>query len=125
MGLGFSHGNAGWPYSGFNRFRTRLAAVIGIQLNRMEGFGPRSYELGRFPDTKETSWSTVDDPIVALLNHSDCDGELTVEECKTAAPRLRELVSFWPEDDHDRQHALLLADAMEDAASRNEPLGFR
>lgn len=116
MGLGFSHGDAGWSYSGFHRFRRRLAmAALGIDLDKMRGF----VALG-----EGRSWTKLnDDPITLLLNHSDCDGELSPSECHLIAPRLREIVSVWS-DDYDRHHALLLAQGMEQAANAGVPLEF-
>ncbi|WAH35012.1 hypothetical protein [Alicyclobacillus dauci] len=113
MGLDFSHCDAHWAYSGFMRFRRRLAEQIGFALDEMEGFGgTRSFD------------EMVDD-IKPLLDHSDCDGELTPEECKQVAPRLRELVSGWLDDDRDKIQALDLAEGMELAAEEGEPLRFR
>jgi hypothetical protein len=112
MGVDFSHCDAHWAYSGFNRFRTRLAKEIGFDLDSMEGFGGT------------TKWETMADPIKALLNHSDCDGKLTPKECRQVAPRLRELVKNW-DDDHDKRNALELADGMESAAKESKSLQFR
>lgn len=112
MGLAFRQSNANWSYSGFNAFRCRLAAEIGINLREMAGFGP-----------PERPWHKITDGIAPLLNHSDCEGELTPEECKRVAPRLRELVADWP-DDHDKQNALELADDMEATAAKGEALVF-
>ncbi|MCL1700756.1 hypothetical protein [Lysinibacillus sp. Bpr_S20] len=81
MGLDFSHGEAHWSYGGFNNFRRRLASKIGMNLDGMVGFG------GNIP------FHIYQDNIIPLLNHSDCEDELTIEECKQVAPRLRELVS--------------------------------
>jgi hypothetical protein len=118
MGLDFSHTDAHWAYSGFMRFRIRIAATLGINLERMEGFTRDSNV------SNPTSWDTIDDDIKVLLNHSDCDGELSPEECRKVAPRLREIVSPWPDDDFDKQQALLLADGMDKVAKNNEPLEF-
>lgn len=112
MGLDFSHTDARWSYGGFGNFRRRLANEIGMNLDDMEGFG------GNIP------FHIYQDDIIPLLNHSDCDGELTPEECKQVAPRLRELVSGW-EDDYDKSKALDLADGMELAANQGKPLEFR
>lgn len=113
MGLDFSHGDVSFAYSGFNRFRTRLAKDIGIDLNSMVGF------RGDIP------WEQAPrDPLLPLLNHSDCDGELTPEECKSIAPRLREIVNRWTDDPIDRTRGLQLADAMDEAAAAGEPLEF-
>jgi hypothetical protein len=75
-------------------------------------------------------WATVHDPIVPLLHHSDCDGELTPEQCAVIAPRLRELVSGWEDEwtagieNYDKVNALKLADGMDQAVELNKPLIF-
>lgn len=145
MGLDFSHCEAHWGYMGFNLFRVKLAAEAGIALNCMQGFaaGPtgNSFDIlslfgkedgtGQLPSYGKyvgnqpvISWDKVKDDIAPLLNHSDCDGILTPEECRKVAPRLRELVKGWPDDDKDKIKALELADGMERAAKNNENLEF-
>jgi hypothetical protein len=104
MGLNFRTNNnerseAGWSYSGFNSFRARLAEEIGIVLRRMEGF---TYY-------HPVSWDGIKDDILPFLNHSDCDGELTYEECQQVAPRLLELIEDWDDDDIDKTRATILA----------------
>lgn len=110
--------DASWSYSGFSSFRSRLAEKIGIDLNSMEGFG-------RFDKSPRKSWDTINDPIKPFLNHSDCDGELSPEECKSIASRLRELVKAWHEDDYDKVNALKLADAMDLCVQEGVCLEFR
>lgn len=112
MGLKFSHCNAFWSYSDFGDFRRRLAKEIGIEIDKMVRFG------GEIP------FSDYQDDILPLLNHSDCDGELSVEECKKVAPRLRQLISSWEDDDSDKRKALELAEGIEYAIECNEPLEF-
>ncbi|MFJ2004741.1 hypothetical protein [Streptomyces chartreusis] len=119
MGLDFSHTEAQWAYSGFSRFRRALAHHEGIDLDVMHGFEWYG------DDRPRVSWDDVTTPLKPLLNHSDCDGELTPEECRQVAPRLREVVNaVWPEDCHDRASGLALADGMDAAAKANEPLEF-
>jgi len=114
MGIDFSHCDAHWAYPEFMQFRSRLAKEIGVEIMEMEGF----IENGR-------RWRSLPpDPIIGLLFHSDCDGELSPEECERIAPRLRELVSKWPDDDYDKMNALDLAIGMETAACAFEPLRF-
>lgn len=127
MGLEFSHTPARWSYGAFDRFRAALAAHEGIDLDQMAGFRPFGVSNGR-------DWGAVNTPLKPLLDHSDCDGELTPDECRQVAPRLREVVdTLWPAEDHDaedhdaeynRVHGLLLADGMEAAAAAGEPLQF-
>ncbi len=82
MGLATSHDCWHGAYSAFARWRKRIAAAIGINLDSMEGFTGE----GR-------SWSILgDDPIVVLLNHSDCDGEIAHEACGLLADRLEGLL---------------------------------
>ena len=116
MGLDFTHCDACWSYGTFHVFRCFLAEAIGINLDETNGFDGNG------------SWDGITDPILGLLNHSDCDGELSPEQCRVIAPRLRELVeilSVDPEfrEDH-RDQALELADGMDSAAATNEPLTF-
>jgi hypothetical protein len=117
MGIDFSHCDAHWAYSGFHRFRVRLALEVGIILDSMAGFD----------STPAKSWDDIeakDDPIVPLLNHSDCDGVLSPEECRSIAPRLRELVRNWPAEDYDRYQAEMLAEGMDSAAEEGVALEF-
>ncbi len=112
MGLDFSHADAHWSYGGFNRFREALAVEAGFNINDFKGFGGNK------------GWEEMQDDIKPLLNHSDCEGGLTVNECKKVAPRLRQLVAAWDDDSFDKAQALLLAEGMEYAVEQNEPLEF-
>lgn len=154
MGLGFSHGHASWSYGGFASFRTKLAREIGINLHQMEGYasdkaftcaaialnqvkgdaktvaerqGVNTYftkYIDELVAPKPMKWDKIKDPIKDLLFHSDCEGNLTVTQCIDIAPRLRDLVADWPEEDFDKGRALDLADAMTEAAEAGEPLEF-
>lgn len=118
MGLDFSHGGASWSYSGFNRFRERLMQHAGLgELRDRVGFG------GDVPFTE-------DHPLIPLLDHSDCDGELSVDECLMAAPALVEAITHMesdqrdPDHEYDRRMGLRLAAGMLLAASERKPLEF-
>ena len=113
MGLDFSHCNARWSYSGFGRFRNRLADQIGFK------------EYEHICTTDDPRYEKIkDDGLLPFLAHSDCDGGLTTEECLKVAPRLRELLSSWSDDDRDKINGLELCEGMELAASKNEILEF-
>lgn len=112
MGLDFSHSNAHWSYSGFYNFRRRLAQEINVDLEMMDGFG------GGIP------FDLIKDSIEPLLNHSDCGGGLTPSDCAKVAPRLRELVKGWADDDYDKINALRLAEGMEEAISKDVNFEF-
>ncbi len=123
MGIDFSHCEAHWAYSGFHRARCKLAAVIGIDLNYMEGF---QSAFGAPTDVEPIKWDSLKkDPIHKLLHHSDCDGHITAKDCRRIAPRIRELVKEWPDDDYDKIQFLMLADGMDAAAAESKPLKFR
>ena len=130
MGIDFTKGGAGdfensahWSYSGFNDFRARLAADIGIKLGEMEGFTFIT-RIGGGIESEPKSWDKVSDLIKPFLDHSDCDGQLSAEECGAIAPRLRELVANWPKQDYDSVKALTLAGNMEECARDGVALIF-
>lgn len=114
MGIGFSHCNAGWAYSGFHRARVRIAKEIGMDLDKMSGF----HREGR-----GVPWTTKDS-LKYLLNHSDCGGHITAKRCAKLAPRIRELVKDWREGDYDKINFLELANGCELAAKKGEELRF-
>lgn len=118
MGIDFSHGKACWSYSGFHRFRERLAREIGIDLNDMGGFA-RAGDIG-------FSWDRIKDDIVLLLRHSDCDGELAWEECEKLIPRLKMLISDWLDVDsaYDHEMALRLIKGMQKCVESKKSLKF-
>ncbi|MFE9777792.1 hypothetical protein ACFYPA_06495 [Streptomyces sp. NPDC005775] len=127
MGIDFSHTEAHWAYTGFSRFRRALAAYVGIDLDHMSGFKP----LGAGDDYQLNPWSNVTSDLKPLLDHSDCDGELSPQECQRVAPCLRQAIdAVWPsvdgeEPSYDRVNGLLLAEGMEAAAAADEPLEFQ
>lgn len=141
MGLGFNKSEASWSYSGFNDFRKRLANEIGICLPLMDGFWLPGYPRSEVESAikrvgtdiidanfkwlpkEPLKWDKIKDPIVDLLLHSDCEGELSAEQCGKIYPRLKELIEGWDED-YDKKQALLLAEGMENCAKKNEPLVF-
>lgn len=88
MGLTTSHGCWDGAYSTFGQFRTILAAYAGIDLNKMEGFG------GSIPFP-----SREDEPLVILLDHSDCDGVIEFKETKILANRMDEILTIAEKDD--------------------------
>ena len=142
MGLGFNKSEAHWAYSGFNRFRERLANEIGICLPLMEGFwnpskesmssvelskrilGTETFDKLYWLPKEPLKWEKIKDPIVDLLYHSDCEGSLSAKQCGKIAPRLIELIADWNDDDYDKQQALLLAEGMEACYKKRVKLIF-
>ena len=147
MGLWFSHGKASWGYTGFYFFRKKLAEEIGIVLDLTEGFQrnldvmekelkdsdsewyslyPKQSNIFTRVSIKKfpLKWDNINDPIVFLINHSDCDGYIECSRLPSIASRLRELVSEWDDGDYDKKKALELADGMDLAFSKYEDLVF-
>jgi len=103
MGLDTSHNCWHGPYSTFYHWRKEIARAAGLPpLELMEGFfesesphgnpwflhreGKKSLEE-RLP----IKWESLKpSPLHALLNHSDCDGELRWQDCGEIAKVLSE-----------------------------------
>lgn len=127
MGLGFlksvkyvTGADPSWSYGGFGRFREKIAEDIGIILHEMEGFG--GIKPWKDPE---------DDPIVYLLDHSDCDGILTSYQCEKIAPRLRGILNLWEGTSREKEDAgfdftmgYRLVEAMEECAEEGADLIF-
>ena len=109
--------HAQWSYGGFSSFRRRIAEQIGLVLDEMIGFGGET----EWPDPKE-------EPLVYLLNHSDCDGHLGRKKCEALGPRLRKFIETWPDESmpngifrdplgHDFEMGMRLAAMCDEVAS--------
>lgn len=108
-------GHAGRSYGGFMRFRERLCESAGLgDIHEYEGFGG------------EKRWPSRDvQPLVPLLYHSDCDGQLWGWECEGLANAIRATVRLWPDDDWDRQYGELIASMFERAEQGDGMVAFR
>lgn len=130
MGLDVSHNCWEGAYSAFMRWREELARLAGMPpLQMMEGFTPRFAA----PETPIISWEALrpDPALHALLNHSDCDGELPAEICAPLADRLEELLAAAPADlnlgghignFHDKTRQFITG--LRDAAAAGEAVEF-
>jgi hypothetical protein len=112
MGLNFSQSETSWSYHGFNNFRKILAKEIGIDLLSMDGFDG------------DQSWDSYNHPIIPFLNHSDCDGELTSQECGQISAALIKILINWPES-YNRQSGLQLANDLKKCYIKNIPMVFQ
>ena len=112
MGIAFSHGDASWSYSGFMAFRTKIVNTIGLPGDLSEAYNDGFYKF------------LINDPIYAFINHSDCDGELSVEELEIIIPRLEEIINMWETDNYNKPHGLALLEGMKAAWDQDEPLEF-
>lgn len=114
MGIDFSHGEAHWSYSGFMRFRSKLIETLELgDLNEM-------YDDGSYVD----KLSNI--PIYPLINHSDCDGFLTVEEMKQIIPQLDLIIAMWEDsgDDYDVGRGREFIEGMKYAIEEGESMEF-
>lgn len=134
MGLDVDYGAWHGAYSAFARFREKIAQVINIPLNEMEGFC-RS-EAGQYMESENKDkppfpWNRYkDDPIIFLLDHSDCDGEIERQHLLPLADRLDEIRTLTNDEDlggHCGQfHKCLLdfAQGCRGAYKNNDNLNF-
>ena len=84
MGLIITNNSFQGHYSDYGNFRRHLSTLVGIgDLSDYSGFGGEK----QFP-------STDDEPLVLLIDHSDCDGDLSAEECGKVAKRLTEILDL-------------------------------
>ena len=104
MGLDTTHGCWHGAYSAFSRWRDKLAEVAGYEFyedergrkhplidwgNISATIGPELF--GRWPAIPVRPDGTPD-PLIILLAHSDCEGELLCEHLEPLASRLEELL---------------------------------
>lgn len=83
MGLDTTHNCWQGSYSSFNTFRYELAKLINVNLDEYLGYS----------DNGTKHLEDINHGIMPLLNHSDCDGELNVNECKQIVEGLNDILS--------------------------------
>lgn len=115
MGLLVTHGCWEGAYSSFHHFRAALVEAAGGSVcpSRIGG-----YVLDGI---------SQDDPLMVLVTHSDCDGEISVEQGARLAPRLRELADLipeGPEQDRWMEEARQFARGLEVAGRAGEAVRF-
>lgn len=132
----------------FARWREGVAAAAGFPpLMLMDGFYPGVTETavvaqycGIDLEGLPIPWAVLrDDPLVVLLSHSDCDGEIAVKDCDPLADRLEEIVPILEARDADATNishhrrgmydgyapaARRFAAGLREAAKANEPVDF-
>ena len=86
MGLDTTHGCWNGGYGAFNKFRYGLGKLIGINLD--DYYGYRNSD--KTPPYKDLV--TINNGIGPLLDHSDCDGELTPSECQRIFDGMQQIV---------------------------------
>lgn len=120
MGLNFKNSKANWSYSGFNEFRRAIASDLGFNLNSKIGF------------SGEEDWSDVPAEWEPFLNHSDCEGKLSVKEQEKLIPAMLKLLDTWKDanyfSEYTKHHGyingLYLCDTMKKNIQRGRSLVF-
>jgi hypothetical protein len=149
MGLDTTHNAWHGAYSAFHRWRVKLAEVVGIPLELMEGFyggqiaetadrltagkaEPPLYieRLRDYDALLPITWDILKpDVLHFLLHHSDCDGDIPAELCSPLADRLEELLPLLEGDGGGhvgdyRQKTQKFIDGLRLAASLGEAVEF-
>ena len=149
MGLDTSHDAWHGAYSAFMRWREMIAEIAGMPpLRMMEGFwtkGQAPYDpatmifndesgkesVERFCSGLPIKWEALKPSALhALLYHSDCEGELSPEECRGIADELEKLLPLFPQGDGGghignwRDKTSQFIAGCRAAAEANEPINF-
>ena len=148
MGLDCSHDAWSGGYGAFHVWRSKIAEVAGLPpLELMEGFYNRldsrsdvpSLYFGQTADVWEEKAKALDDllpiswgclepsPLHKLLFHSDCDGDISAENCESIAEELEKLLPDLPEDGPRwkwRKMTERFAKGLRAASEAGEPLEF-
>jgi hypothetical protein len=94
MGLDVSHDAWHGAYSAFSRWRNAVAEAAGYSLETSDGLTYPRLDWDSLPDaTLEGIWEEEpEDPLLVLLAHSDCDGDIFPAQAGPLADRLEELL---------------------------------
>lgn len=118
MGLDTTHNCWHGPYSSFNRFRYSLAAQIGVNLNEYRGYGGNEKNL-----------EDIEHDIMPLLNHSDCDGSLTVKESRRIIKGLNNILENFndklPCDYNFKDKIIQFRDGCVEAVKKRQVIRFQ
>jgi malate/lactate dehydrogenase len=114
MGLDTTHNAWNGSYSSFNRWREKLAEKVNIRLRSMDGFGG------------SVIWDQSAN-YYPLLSHSDCDGELTVDECKKTVDFLKSIIDeFQPDPDYGAKEEInQFINGCKEAIKLNQSIKFQ
>lgn len=136
MGLDTSHDCWHGAYSAFMRWRNAVAEAAGYTFSR----GDRGYlyvDQVNWDAIEEKNYSgewdrIPEDPLIILIAHSDCDGEIKPEHAGLLADRLEQLLPKMPDDDGTghisrygwRGTTQRFIDGLREAAALGEPVDF-
>lgn len=118
MGLDTSHNCWHGSYSSFNQFRYSLGRQIGVNLDEYIGYGEGGTKY--LTDIKHE--------LYPFFMHSDCEGELTVEESKQIVIGLNKVLENFNENlelsYNFKNKIIQFRDGCLDAISKNEIIDF-
>lgn len=132
MGLDTSHNCYNGSYSGFKKFRNKLALAAGYKLKtELNVIGQlftyvdidfTQFERENFYGVWKKTWK---DPLMYLLVHSDCEGHIEPKEGKLLSERLKEILPLINKDDIYFVSAVhRFITGLDLAASKNENVQF-
>lgn len=135
MGLDTSHECWHGAYSEFTRWRHKIAQVAGYKFEKCPP--PHQYmdqvviDWDQYTDANlHGIWEkTPDDPLIVLIAHSDCDGEIFPAQAVPLADRLESLLPLLTGDggghigDYVTKTRAFI-DGLRKAAAANEPVDF-
>ena len=132
MGLDTTHDCWHGAYSAFTRWRNKLAEVAGYKFYKEGGIDQPLIDWGHI--TQENlfgQWKeTPKDPLMVLIAHSDCEGEIFPEQAEPLADRLEALLPLLPDDEAGghignwRAKTQQFIDGLRAAAKEDEPVEF-
>jgi hypothetical protein len=121
MGLDTSHNCWHGSYSSFSEWRHHLGTLANIPYKVETLKTPWFKHEYYVPDTKTPST----DPIMILLNHSDCDGVIKVDQLNPLKDRLEELLLLIdPLHDYFIAKTKAFIKGLEEAINQNEEVEF-
>jgi len=112
MGVEFHPGHLSTTYGGFHDFRSKIVESLGYTMSYGDMIDNHCVDFMK------------DEPIYPLLNRSDCDGELTVEELKQILTQCQTVVNSWDSEDDIKEFGLEFIDSIEVCLNCEEPLVF-
>lgn len=118
MGLDLSHGNFHMTYGGFHKLRVLIANSLGVYTDHKNLYPSVGYESANNSQLLKTH------AIYPFIIHSDCDGEMSVDELKQVIPALESVAIMWIES-NNKYFLTCLIDSMKCAIEADEPLEFR
>ncbi len=127
MGLDTTHGCWHGAYSIFDGWRAAVRDAAAISAGEGSVITLSDVPEGETPSgvVKGVWIKPPDEPLLVLLLHSDCDGDIPNELCQPLADRLRQLVADEAfAEEWAAERAEQFAAGLERAASAGEDVGF-